>query len=126
MRMTSLKYCSGQRLLGEAILFYTQQQLYQVLVEEIDYLESDRRKIRVHLEEEEEISVYGTLAEMEKMLDPCFCRCSGSALVNLQNVRKLERMKFFMRSGKSVEIGQRYYAEVRQKFCLYVNRRGSR
>ncbi|MCI5897532.1 MAG: LytTR family DNA-binding domain-containing protein [Anaerovoracaceae bacterium] len=119
--MNALKYCTKRRKIGEKIPLCIQKGIYQIRVSEIDFLESEQRKVHIHLENGEVLTAYGKISEMQAMLDDCFCRCSQAVLVNMRNVRSLVHMKFKFLSGNEAEISQRYYADVRRRFCRYIN-----
>lgn len=87
---------------------------------EIEYIESDRRKVRVHTTTGKVIEIYATLSEMMDMLPDDFAQCHKSFIVNMALIDELSASAIRMRSGEEVPISQRQRKAVRQTFFHYV------
>lgn len=87
---------------------------------EIEYIESDRRKVRVHTTTGKVIEIYATLHEMMKMLPDDFAQCHKSFLVNMALIDELSSTFIRMRSGEEIPVSQRQRKAIRQTFFHYV------
>jgi DNA-binding LytR/AlgR family response regulator len=92
--------------------------------EQIDYFESSNRKVYLHINSGAKI--YEFNAKMDDVVSavaaPGFIRCHQSYLVNLNNVRKVDKVgrAFIFFSGKSVDIAKRSVSEAVKLFEQYV------
>ncbi len=87
---------------------------------EIEYVESDRRKVRVHTTTGKVIEIYATLSEMTAMLPDDFAQCHKSFIVNMALVDELSATLIRMRSGAEIPVSQRQRKAIRQTFFRYV------
>jgi len=95
-----------------------------VLVEpsRISYIESDRRKVRIHAGAEE-IEAYASLSDLSAELPASFIQCHKSFLVNMDHVKELKADSVVLSSEAP---------QIRARSCLLaraiqaVGRRGSR
>ncbi len=56
---------------------------------EVEFVESERRKVRLHSVRGECIETYATLGQMLDMLPECFVQCHKSYLVNMACIVEL-------------------------------------
>lgn len=87
---------------------------------EIEYIESDRRKVRVHTTTGKVIEIYATLGEMMSMLPDDFAQCHKSFIVNMALIDELSASMVHMRSGAEVPVSQRQRKAIRETFFRYV------
>lgn len=96
----------------EKLTVQTKTQIRCVPIDRILYVESDRRKVLIHLGDE--IIAYNTkLDEVQEYLGESFLRCHQSYLVNMKHIIKVEDDKLpcmINRSFQSVGDTKRVYA----------------
>ncbi|HJA29857.1 MAG TPA: LytTR family DNA-binding domain-containing protein [Candidatus Olsenella pullicola] len=73
--------------------------------DEIVYLESNRRVVRIHLADEV-VEAYGKLGDYEKRLDGAFVRCHKSFLVNIAFVSGHRTGELVLSTGDVVPVSQ--------------------
>lgn len=93
----------------------------KIPVSNIQYLESNLRKIIFVLSENREIEVSGKLTDYEKFLiSHGFCRCHKSYLVNIEHIESINNNTFYMTDGKSVKISRTYLQSAKKAYFDYV------
>lgn len=94
---------------------------------DVEYFESDNRKVAVHKSHRQISVFYGTINDVQEKLkhDISFVRCHQSFIVNLDNVQSINYKEkcFVMKSGFPVFISRRYYAETKKSIERYIKRR---
>ena len=85
----------------------------------IVYLESDRRRVRVHLAGEV-VVVYGKLGDFQRSLPASFARCHQSVLVNLDHVSALGKTDVRMVTGEVLPVSRRHRAETHEALMAHV------
>jgi DNA-binding LytR/AlgR family response regulator len=89
----------------------------RIPVEEIEYLESERDYVRVHVAEKSYL-MRGPLADIQQNLDPAaFARVRRSAVVRVACIRGVREKgyadrRLILTSGREVRIGKTYLADV--------------
>ena len=83
------------------------------------YIESQRRKLRLHLSNEV-IDMYGSLTAMAASLPWQFVQCHKSFIVNLEYVVELQKEGFVMASGDKIAVSQTKRKEARCSFMKYL------
>ncbi|QNM05325.1 LytR/AlgR family response regulator transcription factor [Qiania dongpingensis] len=87
---------------------------------EIEYIESNRNLLLVHLENEEVHRVYAKLDDVEQELaSHGFLRCHQSFLINMERVQAALD-DFVMESGTRVPIRQRGAKAIRDNYFEYI------
>lgn len=90
-----------------------------IRVRDILFVETDKRNIIVHTVECDYISNRG-MDEVEEELKDCgFFRCHKSYLVNLERVRKIDRIYAYFGNGTKAMISTRKYIEMKERFFAY-------
>ena len=86
-----------------------------VLVEpsRISYIESDRRKVRIHAGAEE-IEAYASLSDLSAELPASFIQCHKSFLVNMDHVKELKADSVVLSSNQVVPVSQKRRKFVRE------------
>lgn len=97
---------------------------YFIAIDAILFVETDSDKIVVHTID----NIYYVkmkLYEMEQLLPGFFCRCSKSAIVNLNMIYSIERnisstsIISFKNSDKKVYVSRRYYGLLKERKKSY-------
>lgn len=86
---------------------------------DIIYIESQRRKLRIHLANEI-VDMYGSLAAMAASLPLHFVQCHKSFIVNLEYVVELNKEGFTMASGEKIPVSQTKRKEARRSFINHL------
>lgn len=87
--------------------------------QEILYLESDLRLVRVHLRDDV-VEAYGKLSDLARMLPNRFVRCHQSFLVNLDYVAGLDAAALRLTDGSELPVSRRHRAAVRDALFAHV------
>ncbi|WP_080800214.1 LytR/AlgR family response regulator transcription factor [Arabiibacter massiliensis] len=87
----------------------------------IDFVESDRRKVRIHLGGEV-LETYSTLGDLVEQLPGSFVQCHKSFLVNMDRVVESRKDCFVLRSGEIVPISQKRRKATREAFFRHLGR----
>ena len=92
-----------------------------ILISNIQCLESSLRKIIFTLSENKEIEIAGKLTDFEPfLLKYGFCRCHKSYLVNMEHIDKLESDMFYLTCGKSVKISRAFLRSAKKEYFEYT------
>lgn len=92
-----------------------------ILLSNIQYLESNLRKVRFALSENGEIEVNGKLTDFEPfLLGHGFCRCHKSYLVNMEHIDRMDGSTFYLTGGKSISISRAYLQSAKKAYLEYV------
>lgn len=90
-----------------------------IRVKDILFIETDKRNIIVHTVERDYTSNRG-IDEVEAELQNCgFFRCHKSYLVNLERVRKIDKVFAYFGNGMTAMISTRKYPEMKERFFEY-------
>ncbi|SMF90421.1 two component transcriptional regulator, LytTR family [Paenibacillus uliginis N3/975] len=90
----------------------TEESIINVKHEDVLFFEtsSSPHKIKLH-EQYRQIEFYGTLKELEKQLDDRFFRCHKAYIVNLHNIKEIDKQNraVHMINGETCYVSFRYY-----------------
>lgn len=95
--------------------------LMQVVPSRVLYVESDRRKVRIH-ERGRVIETYSKIDEMERLLPDQFVRCHKSFLVNMDCISELRASDLVLANGETVPVSQRRKKALFERFVEHVGR----
>lgn len=87
---------------------------------DILYIESQRRKLRIHTANEV-IDIYGSLSAMAASLPDQFIQCHKSFIVNLDYAVELQKEGFIMASGEKIAVIQTKRKEARHRFLNHLS-----
>ncbi|WP_165052851.1 MULTISPECIES: LytTR family DNA-binding domain-containing protein [unclassified Adlercreutzia] len=93
--------------------------IIRILPERVDYVESDRRKIRIH-GADGVVETYGSLARMSELLPASFMQCHKSFLVNMDNVSELRADEVVLLSGACVPVSQKRRRYVKEELLSHL------
>lgn len=91
---------------------------YRIPQREILYLERNLRTTYVHTQDRNVYSTTPKLQELQKQLQPFFCQCHRSFLVNLNTIKTLNRSCAVLSDNTSIPIGRNYYSEIKKNFLM--------
>lgn len=92
-----------------------------ILLSNIQCLESNLRKVIFTLSENKEIEIVGKLTDFEPLLlEHGFCRCHKSYLVNIEHIRSIENDLFCLTGGKTVKISRTYLQSAKKAYFEYI------
>ena len=101
-------------------------EIIDLRMKEILYIESQLRKVSVHMKtgkggnKGKEYSYYATMSDLEKHLEPQgFLRIHKSYLVNMRYVRRFANKEVMLEDGTLLSVGDKNYAEKKRKFLLW-------
>ena len=89
---------------------------------EINYFESDKRIVKIHLTGAEE-QCYEKLDNLEKHLPDSFLRCHRSFLVNMDKITGFEKNKIKLSDGTTVDVSRMKMKDSRDKYIRYAGMR---
>lgn len=93
----------------------------KILLANIQFLESNLRKVSITLSENREIEITGKLTDFEEyLLKRGFCRCHKSFLVNIEHIDRIEDNMFYLTGGQAVKISRTYLHDAKKAYFDYV------
>lgn len=105
-----------------ALTFNVRGRTIVVDADRIEYLESERRKLRLHTDGGV-MEVYCSLADAQAMLPEGFVRCHKSFVVNLADVVEIGKDDILAKSGSRVPMSQKRRYEVKEALLDYLKAR---
>lgn len=93
--------------------------IMRVVPGDIEYIESDRRKVRIHTANDV-IEAYESLGGIASKLPTTFVQCHKSFLVNMECVVELRSDGVDLASGITVPVSQKRSRETRDAFMAYL------
>lgn len=97
-----------------------------ILLGNIVYLESELRKVIIHLSGNKRITITAKLEEfMNLSAEPDFCRCHKSFLVNLNYVHAISGEDFCLSDGTTLRISRTFSSAAKKTYFDYVFGKGS-
>lgn len=87
----------------------------------VSYVESDRRKLRIHVGDEV-VETYAKLSELLRRLPSRFVQCHKSFLVNMGFVQEIDRESIVLTTGARIPVSQKRRRQTREALYAYVGR----
>lgn len=103
----------------ETITLVSKGSVNRVKVEDIVYVESERRTLTVH-EKCRSVTVNMKLDEMESMLPDFFLRSHQSYLVNMKRIKRFAAQGIELYDGLVLPISRPRYAKAKEKFLQFL------
>lgn len=118
-----LKTC-GQEQSGDYMSFSTRNDMLNLKISQIRYIEGSRNYQMVHLEESDKpVEIKMTMDRLEEALEPRgFIRIHKGYLVNCQFVQRIQSTQLSLRDNTVLPIGRSKMGEVKSKFLLYMGK----
>ena len=107
--------------LERPILLATRKFSRAIKPSHVSFIESDLRKIRIHLGSDV-VETYGKLSEVLKKLPHRFVQCHKSFVVNLGFVSEFNQEHLVLTTGERVPVSQKKRKQTREEFVRYVGR----
>lgn len=104
-----------------AVSFNHQTQVLDT--DSIEYLESSRRKMLIHMRDGSVFETYATMADMMERLPRSFIRCHKSFVVNPDHVARLAKGHFESASGAVIPLSGKYRQQAKEGFFDHIGRR---
>lgn len=98
-------------------------EIHRIPFSQIKFAEVTGRKISLHTKSEV-FTFNGRLEELEQSFPNYFFRCHKSYLVNLEMMVKYDKEKAILKSGESVPLARRKYAEFCKAFLTFLRKEG--
>lgn len=106
---------------AEPLLVHQGASLIRIAPHEVRYIESDRRKVRIH-ERVHTIEAYARISELEAKLPDQFVRCHKSFLVNLMYVAEFTGRELVLTDDVRLPVSQRCRKVVAERLVSFVRR----
>lgn len=109
-----------QLTLRKMILQFTiQKKVHTVYLGEVEYFESMKRKMIIHLKSGEEYEYYGTMKEViDKVSPQLFTQIHNSFVINMDYVQVKSGETIVMQSGREIAITKKFHQNFQ---CAYRN-----
>lgn len=111
-----------QLSLRKMILQFTiQKKVYTVYLGEVEYFESMKRKMIIHLKNGEEYEYYGTMKEViDKVSTQLFTQVHHSFVVNMDYVQMKSGETIVLQSGREIAITKKFHQSFQSAYRKYV------
>lgn len=103
----------------KTILVKSLRAIMRIHIDDILYVEKDKRKITIHTKKED-IDSYMPIETLLEKLDNRFLHCHKSFIVNLETVEKFERRRFYCQNDVVIPISQLRYSQTKEEFLSYT------
>lgn len=115
-----------KQLNQETLPIQVNGEIIKVPLDDILYLEVQQHNVTVATRKltserkSKEYCFYATLSDLEKRLEPLgFLRIHKSYLVNMKHLKKFQCREAILDNGMALRVGEKSYAENKQKFLLW-------
>lgn len=111
-----------QLTLRKMILQFTiQKKVHTVYLGEVEYFESMKRKMIIHLKSGEEYEYYGTMKEViDKVSPQLFTQIHNSFVINMDYVQVKSGETIVMQSGREIAITKKFNQTFQRAYRNYV------
>jgi len=119
-------YLSIAGLFGKNFIYKIGHSTHKLPVKDIVYLQSDKRKLTIHLSDGREEEFYGTLSEVykEQLQSLDFLFIHTSYVVNYDYIKTVKYKEVILTTGDlPLSISRTKRAEIRETYCAIMNRR---
>ncbi|MDU5334493.1 LytTR family DNA-binding domain-containing protein [Enterococcus sp.] len=111
-----------QLSLRKMILQFTiQKKIYTVYLGQVEYFESMKRKMIIHLKNGKEYEYYGTMKEViDKVSSQLFTQIHHSYVANMDYIQTKSGETIVMQSGREITITKKFQKSFQQAYRNYV------
>ena len=105
----------------KVIIFNTKKGIEKVTVNNIVYCESNKRQIKIYMIDGNCLEYYANMNDIESLLPKAsFLKTHKSFILNMNFIRKFDRLNVYMEQDYIVPISRTYKDEVREKITCYM------
>jgi len=108
------------RLQKQFMMLEFKGEISKVYFKDVIYIESNLRKVILHLKNESSICKNGKLSVMENKLPHVFARCQQSFIVNLEHIQRIKNDLIYLNNGKIIKISKARVVEFKNKYTKYL------
>lgn len=87
------------------------------------YAENEGRKVVLHMKEEQQITYYAKMGELETLLGKQFFRCHRGYLVNLNEVQSYDVGNIQLKNGENILMAKQKYSEFVTAYMEFLRRK---
>lgn len=118
-----LACCAEQVRFRPYFMVRNKDMLLRINYDDILYFESHLRVVVMHAKRQT-VEFYAKLDDVLQRLPPVFLRCHQSYIVNMDQIRQLDKAnrRCVMITGEGIEISKSRYAEIAGRYEAYVDR----
>ena len=91
-----------------------------IKVEKIRYIMSDKRKLVICLDDDNELTYYCKLDEVEEELGESFLRCHQSYLVNMKKIKQFVEDGLTLENDEFVPVSRKKYYAAKREYLSYI------
>lgn len=122
-RQVLLRALEAQRLRKNTFHYKVRKKINTVNYEQIEYFESYKRKIFIHLTDRVE-EYYGTLKEVSSQLESgCFVQAHNSYIINMDYIKLADAEHVILMSEEKIPITKKFYKDFNAAYRNYVLKR---
>ena len=103
----------------EYILILTQTLAARIKVDDIIYIERDKRKVRI-VTELEDYDFYERIENIEPLLDNRFFPCLKGCYINLEKVVSMREQRITFTGGQVLYLGRENFLKTLQFYKIYL------
>ena len=92
---------------------------HKVYLEDITYIESNNKKVTMHLSDGSDLEMYARMEEMENSLDSSFFRCHRFFIVNMKHITAYSADEITLDGNQRVLMSKRKYADFVKAYLRY-------
>lgn len=108
---------------AKKLFIKTKQRNLSIPIEDILYIESQLRKVEIHLLKET-IVAYASLKELESQLSPLFYRCHRGYLVNMAYIAEYKKDCIVLANQQQIYLSKEKYGEFVKAYLRYLKKGG--
>lgn len=117
-----VEHLKGQITHKEILEFYTGGKLMRIKPERLMYIESDGRKLKMHLDDRV-VECYAKMSDVVSEISRMFCQIHRSYIVNLEYIFTYDRKQVELKNGETIPLSKYKYKEFLDAFMKYSSRR---
>jgi len=104
---------------NKSLLLTSKQGVDRIILSDIEYIMSDKRKVIIHMLGKE-YSYYYKLDELEDMLGIGFLRCHQSFIVNMRQINKFVSDGLTLRDDTFIPVSRKRYFASKREYLSYI------
>ena len=105
----------------KTLLIETKKGIYSLMIKNICYIESEKRLIKYHMDEQRCESGYGKLDEIQEKLPEQFIRCHQSYIVNIEKIQFLSGKEIILDDDTVIPVSRNKYKDTKDKILYYFS-----